>query len=154
MVAPTVFHEFAAGALQYNAEDTDKGNAYKAEKLLKAYDDDARIAIDLLESLPNCNGRIGGTGMCLGGHHAFRAAFDKRIKATCCFFPTDIDKESLGAPGPSDSLKRCEEITGELIMILGINDTHVDLKGRSLIRDRLYELPIKLTWMEVQAGRK
>lgn len=49
-------------------------------------------------------------------------------------------------------MKRCEEIKGELMMILGINDTHVDLPGRTLIRNRLNELPITLTWMEVQAG--
>lgn len=88
-------------------------------------DSDATACIDLLESLPNCNGRIAATGMCLGGHLAFRCALDPRIKAACCFFPTDIHSESLGSPGPSDSMKRCEEIKGELLMILGVNDTHV-----------------------------
>lgn len=90
----------------------------------------------------------------LGGHLAFRTAFDARIKATCCFFPTDIHTESLGSPIPSDSLRRCDEITGELIMIFGVNDTHVDVNGRTLIRNRLNEFPITLTFMEVQAGRK
>ena len=39
-------------------------------------------------------------------------------------------------------------------MIFGVNDTHVDVKGRTLIRNRLNELPIALTFMEVHAGRK
>lgn len=95
--APCVFHEFEGPtALAYDVvglfgssenvlytdiihtssqEGTDKGNAYKKEKLLKAYDDDAKATIDLLESLPNCNGRISATGMCLGGHLAFRVSF-------------------------------------------------------------------------------
>lgn len=81
-----------------------------------------------------------------------QCAFDPRILSTCCFFPTDIHDEQLGSPKPSDSLKRCQEIRGELMMILGVNDTHVDLAGRTLIRNRLYELPIALSWMEVQAG--
>jgi len=29
---------------------------------------DATLVIDLLCGLPNCNGRIAATGMCLGGH--------------------------------------------------------------------------------------
>jgi hypothetical protein len=39
----------------------------------------------------------------------------------------DIHDEKLGTSpaGKSDSLQRCEEIKGELVMILGVNDTHV-----------------------------
>lgn len=70
-----MFHEFEGPtALEYNVEGTDKGNAYKKDKLLKAYDDDAKAAVDLLESLPQCNGRMAATGMCLGGHLAFRVS--------------------------------------------------------------------------------
>jgi len=153
VAAPCVFHEFAGPtALAYDVEGTDKGNDYKVRKLLKAYDDDATASIDLLVSLKNCNGRIATTGMCLGGHLAFRCAFDPRILAACCFFPTDIHDEKLGTPTPSDSLIRAQEIKGELLMILGVNDTHVDLAGRSHIRNRLNDLGTTTTWMEVQAG--
>ena len=57
--------------------------------------------------------------MCLGGHLAFRAAFDPRVLATVCFFGTDIHSETLGKGKRSDSLKRAKEIKGELIMIFG-----------------------------------
>jgi len=56
--------------------------------------------------------------MCLGGHLAFRAAFDPRVLAAVSFFGTDIHSETLGK-GKSDSLVRCKEIKGELIMIFG-----------------------------------
>ncbi|CAD6586032.1 MAG: hypothetical protein CYPHOPRED_003367 [Cyphobasidiales sp. Tagirdzhanova-0007] len=79
-------------------------------------------------------------------------AFDPRVLASCCFFPTDIHDEKLGSPGPSDSMERCKEIKGELLMILGVHDTHVDLAGRNAIRGRLSELPTAMTWLEVQAG--
>jgi len=39
---------------------TDRGNNYKIEKRLDAYDEDATLSIDLLSSLENCNGRIAG----------------------------------------------------------------------------------------------
>jgi dienelactone hydrolase len=58
-------------------------------------------------------------GMCLGGHLAFRAAFDPRVMAAVCFFGTDIHSETLGKGKNSDSLKRASEIKGELIMIFG-----------------------------------
>ena len=56
--------------------------------------------------------------MCLGGHLAFRAAFDPRILAAVCFFGTDIHSETLGKGG-SDSLKRAKDVKGELVMIFG-----------------------------------
>jgi carboxymethylenebutenolidase len=57
--------------------------------------------------------------MCLGGHLAFRAAFDSRVLAAVCFFGTDIHSETLGKGKKSDSLKRVREIKGELVMIFG-----------------------------------
>ena len=57
--------------------------------------------------------------MCLGGHLAFRAAFDLRVMASVCFFGTDIHSETLGKGTKSDSLKRASEIKGELLMIFG-----------------------------------
>ena len=58
--------------------------------------------------------------MCLGGHLAFRCAFDKRVSAAVCYFATDIHSETLGKGKQSDSLKRCKEIEGEIFMIWGI----------------------------------
>lgn len=89
VACPTVYHEFEGDrALPYDNEGTDAGNRYKKEKLLSAYNSDSTATIDLLMSLPSCNGRIGATGMCLGGNLAFRCAFDPRIQATVCYFPT------------------------------------------------------------------
>lgn len=65
---------------------------------------------------PRCNGRIGATGMCLGGHLAFRCAMDARVRAAVCYFATDIHSGTLGMGG-DDSLRRVGEIKGELIMV-------------------------------------
>ncbi|CAE6526539.1 unnamed protein product, partial [Rhizoctonia solani] len=80
----------------------------KIEKEVAAYDEDAKLSIDLLVSLPNCTGRVAATGMCLGGHLAFRAAFDPRILASVCFFGTDIHSKTLGKGKNDDSLVRVE----------------------------------------------
>ncbi|RUS26637.1 dienelactone hydrolase family protein, partial [Jimgerdemannia flammicorona] len=57
------FHEFEVPgvAIPYDVEGTDRGNRYKVEKKLVAYDEDATLAIDALVAHPNCNGRIGAT---------------------------------------------------------------------------------------------
>ena len=74
VAAPACFHEFEYGSapIPYDVKGTDAGNEYKVKKLLSATDEDIQKAIDTLMEHPNCNGRIGSTGMCYGGHLAFR----------------------------------------------------------------------------------
>ena len=84
---------------------------------LWAYDEDAVLSVTTLRELPTCNGRIGATGMCLGGHLAYRCALDKRIAATVCYFATDMHSHSLGEGKNDDSLQRAGDIKGELVMV-------------------------------------
>lgn len=118
VAAPSSYHEFIGPEpLPYDNPGTDKGNELKIAKKVPAYDEDATLSIDLLLSLPNCNGRVGATGMCLGGHLAYRCALDKRISAAVCYFATDLHKHSLGEGMKDDSLDRANEIKGELVMV-------------------------------------
>ena len=91
-------------------------NSLEHQKV-SAYDEDATLSIDHLLSLPTCTGRIGATGMCLGGHLAYRAAFDKRVRAAVCYFATDIHSHTLGEGKNDDSLARTGDIKGELVMV-------------------------------------
>jgi len=155
VACPSSFHEFEGPeAIPYDVEGTDRGNKYKVEKDVAAYDEDATLAVDLLTRLPNCNGRIATTGMCLGGHLAFRAAFDPRVLAAVCFFATDIHGATLGKGG-DDSMERVRagELTGkgELVMIFGKQDTHVPRAGRDLIRKTLEDVNVPVSFLEVQA---
>ncbi|KAH8548618.1 dienelactone hydrolase [Umbelopsis sp. PMI_123] len=152
VACPESFHEFEEPgvAIPYDQEGTDRGNQYKVLKELSAYDEDAKLVIDALVEHPNSNGRIGATGMCLGGHLAFRAAFDSRVLATVCYFATDIHTGTLSKTG-DDSLKKSKDIEGELLMIWGKQDTHVDRQGRDLIRKTLEDSGKVLSWCEFQA---
>ncbi|KAJ5216917.1 C-24(28) sterol reductase [Penicillium chermesinum] len=148
--APSSYHEFTGPEpLQYNAEDTDKGNEWKISKKLEAYDEDASLTVNYLLSLPTCNGRVGATGMCLGGHLAYRCALDSRIKAAVCYFATDIHSQTLGKGKNDDSLARAGDIKGELLMIFGKSDTHVPPEGRDLIRKTLHEKGVLFSFYEV-----
>lgn len=75
------------------------------------------MSVDYLLSLPTCNGRVGATGMCLGGHLAYRCALDKRVKASVCYFATDIHSHTLAEGKKDDSLERAGDIEGELLMV-------------------------------------
>ncbi|KAI6132801.1 dienelactone hydrolase [Pisolithus croceorrhizus] len=156
VACPSSFHEFEGPEpIPYDAEGTDRGNVYKIEKTVEAYDEDATLTIDLLTSLPNCNGRIAATGMCLGGHLAFRAAFDARVLSSVCFFATDIHCATLGKGKKDDSLERVRkgDMTrkGELVMIFGKQDTHVPRPGRDMIRTTLEDANVPCSFLEVQA---
>ncbi|KAI1479516.1 hypothetical protein K445DRAFT_320490 [Daldinia sp. EC12] len=149
VAAPSSYHDFTGPeALAYDGPGTDQGNEWKVKKTLSSYDVDSHKAVDYLLSLPTCTGRIGSTGMCLGGHLSLRASLDPRISATVAYFATDVHSRTLGphsganlsVQGPENSnhtIDRLSEIKGEVAMIFGIKDTHVPDGGRDLIRQKL-----------------
>lgn len=152
VAAPSVYHNFMGPEpLAYDTEGTDLGNKYKAEKPLESYDEDNKLCIDYLCQLKTCNGKIGATGMCLGGHTAYRAAFDPRVHATVTFFGTDIHSNSLGTTSDEKlhSLARTKEIRGEILTIFGTKDNHVPPEGRDLIRKTLRDAGVTFSFWEV-----
>lgn len=153
VAVPEIFHEFEAPgtALTYTVEGTDKGNRYKIEKELSAYDQDIRIVLDHLEDHPECNGRLGSVGFCIGGHLSFRCAMQPEVSAAVCFYPTDIHKRSLGKGMNDDSLDRIPEIKGELLMVFGKQDAHIPQAGRDLLYRSLSEAGTHFTWHEFNA---
>jgi carboxymethylenebutenolidase len=150
---PEVYHEYepAGTVLAYDTEGTKRGNDLKFEKIVAAHDADARAALDHLRDHPASTGALGAFGVCLGGHLAFRAALQPDVKATACFYATDLHGHTLGAGG-DDSLARAGEITGELLMVFGRQDPHVPPEGRAAIHERLAALDASFEWHEVNAA--
>jgi dienelactone hydrolase len=69
-----------------------RGNWCKVNKPLAAYDADARAVIDFLKTHPQCTGRLGSLGICIGGHLNFRCCLNPEILAGVSFYATDIHK--------------------------------------------------------------
>ncbi|MEZ2345979.1 dienelactone hydrolase family protein [Terriglobus sp. RCC_193] len=151
---PEVYHEFlpVGEVLAYDQAGSDVGNKHKYEKELASYDADTRAVLDHLKSREDCTGELGAIGICLGGHLSFRAAFEPDVRATVCFYGTDIHKGSLGKGQNDDSLARAAEIKGELLMIWGRQDPHIPLEGRRTILARLDELNLRFAWHEVNGA--
>jgi carboxymethylenebutenolidase len=108
--------------------------------------------VDVLKTHPGCTGRVGAVGICLGGHLAFRAALLPDVRATACFYPTDLHNGTLGAGGAADSLARAKEVAGELLMVFGRQDPHVPAAGRRAIYDALDAAGVWFTWHEFNAA--
>lgn len=154
VAVPEVYHELEVpgAVLPYDQAGADIGNAHKYGKELSAYDSDARSLLDYLKSRDDCTGRLGVMGICLGGHLAFRAAMNPDVRATACFYATDIHSGSLGKGKKDNSLARAGEIKGELLHIWGRQDPHVPLEGRDRIKARLEEAGANFQWMELNAA--
>ncbi|KAM0815261.1 putative Dienelactone hydrolase [Seiridium cardinale] len=179
VAAPSSYHDFTGPeALAYDVPGTDQGNEWKVKKAsriqtcqaservliptiqtLQSYDEDSYKTVDYLLSLPTCSGRIGVTGMCLGGHLALRAALDPRVSGCVAYFATDVHSRTLGpyesantsATAPANSnhtIDKFSEVKGEVAMIFGIKDTHVPDAGRDLIRQKLRDAGVVFSFYE------
>ncbi|MBV9489682.1 MAG: dienelactone hydrolase family protein [Verrucomicrobia bacterium] len=147
---PEIFHELEAPGtvLLYDQAGADRGNADKLGKELASYDADARAALGFLRTHPQCTGKLGVIGFCIGGHLAFRAAMNPEVLAATCCYPTDIHKRSLGKGMHDDSLDRIPEIRGELLMVFGRQDPHVPREGRAVIYNALSDANANFSWHE------
>ncbi|KAK6845228.1 carboxymethylenebutenolidase [Apiospora arundinis] len=160
VAAPSSYHDFTGPEpLAYDVPGTDAGNEWKVKKTLQSYDEDSYKTVDTLLGLPTCTGRIGVTGMCLGGHLALRAALDPRVNACVTYFATDVHSRTLGpyeaantsseAPANSNhTIDLLHKTQAEVALIFGIKDTHVPDAGRDLIRAKLREHGVVFSFYE------
>ena len=117
-----------------------RGQRDAANTPVAHFDEDCRAGLDWLSKHPKvAQGKIGAVGFCIGGHLAFRAAFQSDVRATVCYYGTGIHDGKLGQDADAGSLARAKEIRGELLMIFGTKDPHVPDAGREII-DRALKL--------------
>ncbi len=152
VAVPEIFHELEGEhgvVLEYDQAGADRGNSHKISKELSSYDGDARAALDLLAEHPACNGSLGAMGICIGGHLAWRTAFQPDVKATVSFYGTDIHSRTLGKGQNDDTITRFGDISGELLAIWGHQDPHIPREGRELIHAALDDAGVEYSWFEV-----
>jgi carboxymethylenebutenolidase len=154
VAVPEIYHEFlpAGEILAYDQAGADLGNQLKTDKELASYDADSRAVLDYLKTHPACTGHLGTMGICIGGHLSFRAAAkNPDLKASVCFYATDIHKASLGQGMCDDTLVSIKNTNAELCMIWGRQDPHVTLEGRRKIQATLDAEGLHYTWHEFNA---
>lgn len=161
VAVPEIFHEFEplGRVLEYDSLGADRGNWCKINKPLEAYDSDTRAVIDFLKDHPQCTGKLGSMGICIGGHLNFRACFEPEILAGVSFYATDLHKleahpRGLGLGMADDSLERARRraVHGELLMIWGRQDPHIPSEGRRQVYEALEAGDANFQWLEFNAA--
>ena len=139
VAAPEIFHRLEPIGAAIAPDDLGRlrGNDNASRTAIADYDADAEAVLDFLKKdetvMPD---KIGTMGFCIGGHLAFRAAFNENVKASVCCYPTDIHNGKLGK-GTADTLKRVAELQGELFLLFGTLDPHIPEAGRTQIIQEL-----------------
>jgi carboxymethylenebutenolidase len=137
VAAPEIFHRTETVGLVIEPDDIGRmrGNDNARRTAIAHYDADCRAVIEFLKAESSVSSeKIGTLGFCIGGHLAFRAAFETEIKAAACCYPTGIPSGKLGK-GVADTIKRVSEIKGEMLMVFGTLDPHIpDSDRQTLIK--------------------
>jgi len=142
--------DLAGVALDFDDTGKAQGLAGAASMPTEAFDQDRISVLDHLATRPDV-GDLLVTGFCIGGHLAFRAAFDERVTATVCFYPTGLQDGKLGAD-IADSLARAGDITGRLMVVFGSQDPHVPADARLKVVSALYAAGLEDVELHVYAG--
>lgn len=153
VLVPEVFHELnpLGTVLAYDDAGKDKGNQDKFTKGLEHHDSDTQALVEFAQRQPFCSSLVGAMGVCIGGHLAYRAALNSDVVGAFCLYPTDIHSNTLPCNKGNDSLSRTGDIQGELALVFGRQDPHVDVAGRQLIYAKLSETKRCFSWLEVNA---
>ena len=142
--------ELAGVALEFDDAGKQAGLAGAAATTTDRFDADRVAVVDFLAQQPGLD-RLSATGFCIGGHLAFRAAFDPRIASTVCFYPTGLQDGKLGADD-ARSLASAADIGGRLMIVFGSRDPHVPADARAQIVTALYAAGLTDLELHVYAG--
>jgi carboxymethylenebutenolidase len=143
--------ELAGVALEFDDEGKRAGLAGAAATTTDRFDSDRVAVLDFLERRPDVDALF-AAGFCIGGHLAFRAAFDPRVAATVCFYPTGLQNGALGADPDAGSLGRAADIRGRLMVVFGSQDPHVPADARLQVVSALYGAGLTDLELHVYAG--
>lgn len=153
VLVPEVFHELnpIGTVLAYDDAGKDKGNQDKFTKTLEAHDSDTDAMVNFLLEQSFTTQEIGSMGVCIGGHLAYRAALNEKVKSSFCLYATDIHSNTLPCAESNDSLSRTADMNAEFCMVWGRQDPHVSPEGRQKIYQNLMQSERKFSWHEFNA---
>jgi carboxymethylenebutenolidase len=129
--------ELAGVALEFDDPGKERGMAGAKQTPVAQFDADRDAVLTYMAGLSDVDESC-AVGFCIGGHLAFRAAFDERVKATVCFYPTGLQNGALGADADAGSLARAADIRGRLMVVFGSRDPHVPADARLAVISALY----------------
>jgi carboxymethylenebutenolidase len=149
VAVPEIYHRIESAGTVLGFDDEGKARGQADAEATPTADFDADVAAAVAWLQERCPS-VGAAGHCTGGHIAFRAAFDDRVKATALWYPTGLHDGKLGADR-ADSLDRVGEIAGELLLLFGTRDPHTPPAARERVHAALSAAGTRFTWHEYEA---
>jgi carboxymethylenebutenolidase len=151
--APEIYPRggLAGVALEFDDVGKEAGLAAAAGTTTAQLDSDRVAVLDYMEQRADVVDLF-AAGFCIGGHLAFRAAFDARVSSTVCFYPTGLHNGALGADADAGSLARAADIHGRLMIVFGSQDPHVPAHARLHILSALYDAGLEDLELHVYSG--
>jgi len=151
--APEIYPRGALAGVALEFDDAGKqaGLAAAAGTTTAQFDADRAAVLDAMASRTDVT-TLHAAGFCIGGHLAFRAAFDPRVASTVCFYPTGLHNGALGADADAGSLAGAAGIHGRLMIVFGSRDPHVPADARVQILSALYAAGLPDLELHVYAG--
>ena len=141
----------AGVALEFDDAGKRAGLGGAAATTTAEFDADRAAVLDFMAQRTDIT-TLQAVGFCIGGHLAFRAAFDPRVAATVCFYPTGLHNGALGADADAGSLARAADIHGRLMVVFGSRDPHVPADARVRILAALYAAGLDDLELHVYSG--
>jgi carboxymethylenebutenolidase len=153
VVVPEIYPhgEVAGVALEFDDAGKAAGQAAAAATPVAQFDADRVAVLDWMQQRGDLS-NLFAAGFCIGGHLAFRAAFDSRVAATVCFYPTGLHNGALGADADAGSLAKAGGIEGRLMLVFGSRDPHVPAEARLQVLSRLYAAGLTDVEVHLYAG--
>jgi carboxymethylenebutenolidase len=146
VAGPEIYHRIEPPGLVIPYDDAGRmrGQDDAARTSVAEFDADRVAVLDFLETQPDVTpGQLGAIGFCIGGHLAFRAALDARVKAAVCCYPTGLHNGKVGKDPDAGTLARASEIRGQVLIVFGESDPHVPPEGRHAVAKALAEAGTK-----------
>jgi len=140
VAGPEIFHRLEAPGVVIPYDDAGRmrGQDDARRTLVSEFDADRTAVLDFLDAQKDVlSGALGAMGFCIGGHLAFRAALDPRVRAAVCCYPTGLHDGKVGRDTDAGSLARSGEIAGQLLVVFGETDPHVPEEGRWKVAEAL-----------------
>jgi carboxymethylenebutenolidase len=147
VVAPESYGRFEPKGTVFDFEaDRQRALDASSKVRLEWIDEDVAAILGALSGRADL-GSIGVIGWCFGGHVAFRAALDPRVRAAACCYATGVHDGKLGdrdgKTTSAGSLERAPELRGELLLVWGREDPHIPAAGRAAIHAALERANVK-----------
>lgn len=140
VMAPDLYWRQAPGQyLDYTPEDQQRGRALAAEMDLGLFVEDLKASADWLRARPECTGRVGTVGYCLGGKLVWIGLANKAVDAGVAYYAVQL----------ADFLDDAKRIDAPIMMHFGSLDHRVPPDLYAKIQESLAGKPDASTfWYE------